>query len=206
MKTPEQIIKEYTRYIKTIAMRYNQPQYYDDMVSVGHMAAIQAYNRLDHSKINNDEKSYITTCIKGSIMNWLTNNARTIRIPRSIIENKDDDKRITSIPTISLDAPINDELDPMSDLIPSSDIYIYPDQNNELKSLYLALSQLKPEYQQIIELYFDLFDKGEPMTLEQIAIVKGQTKQNIAYKLDNAIKKLQKIMGADIQKIRNKNK
>ena len=186
-KTPEQIIKEYSRYINTIANRMGQELFFDDMVQVGRLAAIQAYERLDESKINDDEKSYITTCIKGSIMNFLTNNARTIHIPANkLVEH--------TIPTISINIPLNDEGDTLEDVIPSSDTYIYPEQNNALKTLYFALDKLKPEYREIIELYYDLGDNSNPMTLREIAAIKNQTHQNIADKLNKAIKKLQKIM------------
>jgi RNA polymerase sigma factor (sigma-70 family) len=188
-KTPEQIIKEYTRYVQTIAMRYNQPQYLDDMISVGHMAAIQAYERLDESKINNDEKSYITTCIKGSIMNFLTNNARTIHIPANKVSEN-------SIPTISIDTPLNDEGDTLEDVIPSSDTYIYPEQNNALKTALMTLSEKE---RMIVELHLDLNDTSKPMTLKDIGDILGISRERTRQLYERAITKLQIHMGAEVK-------
>lgn len=201
-KTPDQIIKEYTRYIQTIAMRYNQPRYLDDMISVGHMAAIQAYERLDSSKIKNDEKSYITTCIKFEIMSFLSKNARTIAIPNSIQFNKDEEKRITTIPTISIETPINDEGDTLEDFIPSSDTYIYPEQNNALKTALMTLSEKE---RMIVELHLDLNDTSQPMTLKDIGDQLGVTRERTRQLYERAITKLQIHMGVPVQKHKIKN-
>jgi RNA polymerase sigma factor (sigma-70 family) len=184
MKNPEKIISEYLRYIKTIANRYNQPQYFDDMVQIGKIAAIDAYSRLDTTKINNDEKSYITTCIKGSIMNFLSNNARTIRIPKYI-------QKEVNIPTLSINLPINDDGGTIEDLLPSSDSYI-PIESNE--GLRIALLSLKPKQKLILEMYYDLQDNNEPMTFQQIGDELGISKQAVKQHLDNAITKLRKKM------------
>jgi RNA polymerase sigma factor (sigma-70 family) len=201
MKTPEQIISEYNRYILTVANRLGQPLFFDDLVQVGKLAAIQAYERLDHTKIKNDEKSYITSYIKGKMKNFLTSYLRTIQIPA----NKINEIHIT---TLSLSLPINDDGDSLENVIPSNDTYIYPEANNELKSLYLALDKLKPDYKELIQLYFNLNEKEntKPMTIEEIAQLKNTTRQNIAFKISNAISKLQKIMGVEVKKIRNTNK
>jgi len=194
-KTPEQIIKSFDRYIKTIAMRYNQPQYLDDMISVGHMAAIQAYERLDESKINNDEKSYITTCIKGSIMNFLTNNARTIHIPANkLVEH--------TIPTISINIPLNDEGDTLEDVIPSSDTYIYPEQNNALKTALMTLSEKE---RMIVESHLDLNDNSQPMTLKDIGDILGISRERTRQLYERAITKLQIHMGAEVKSNKIKN-
>ena len=187
MKTNNQIIKDYDRYIKTIAMRMGQPEYLDDMIQIGRIAAIDAYNRLDPTKIVNDEKSYITTCIKGSIKTFLTENARTIRIPNNKVNQ-------VSIPTISLNTPINDDGDTVEDLIPSSDSDVYPEQNEALKSLYLALSQLKPKYQLILKMYYDLNDNDKPKTLQAIGDELGISKEAVRKQLAIAIKQLKEKM------------
>lgn len=200
MKTPEKIISEYTRYVKTIAMRLNQPQYLDDIISVGHMAAIEAYGRLDHSKINNDEKSYITTCIKGSIMNFLTTNARTIKIPRNVQQNKDEDARITTIPTISLSTPLNDEGDVLEDLIPSSEPTTPIEPNEALKNALMTLNEKERE---ILTLHLDLNDESEPMTLADIGKLLGVSRERARQLYQGAISKLQVEMGVPIQKHKN---
>lgn len=195
-KTPEQIIKEYNRYIKTIAMRYNQPQYLDDIISIGQMAAIEAYGRLDHSKINNDEKSYITTCIKGSIMNFLTTNARTIKIPRNVLQHKDEDERITTIPTISTSTPINDDGDVLESVLTDGDVYVYPEPDNKLKNALMTLSDKERE---ILTLHLDLNDQGEPMTLSDIGKSMGVSRERARQLYQKAISKLQVEMGAEVK-------
>lgn len=196
-KTPEQIIKEYTRYTQTIAMRYNQPQYLDDMISVGHMAAIQAYERLDPSKINNDEKSYITTCIKGSIMNFLTTNARTISIPRNVQQHKDEEERITTIPTISTSTPLNDDLSVLEDFLVASDDYIPPTQNESLKTALMTLSEKE---RLVLELHLDLNDESEPITLKAVGDQLGVSRERARQLYQRAISKLQVELGAEIKK------
>jgi RNA polymerase sigma factor (sigma-70 family) len=196
MKTPEQILKEYTRYIKTIAMRYNQPQYLDDMISVGHMAAIQAYERLDPSKINNDEKSYITTYIKGSIMNFLTTNARTISIPRNVQQHKDEEERITTIPTISTSTPVGDDGSTIEDFIPSNEHYISPEPNKAIKTALMTLSEKE---RLVVELHLDLNDTSQPMTLKAVGDELGVSRERARQLYQRAISKLQLEMGAEIK-------
>ncbi len=177
------VIKKYIRYITTISMRMGQPEYIDDMIQIGRMAAIDAYGRLDPTKIVNDEKSYITTCIKGAIKNFLSENARTIRIPNKRIND-------VSISTISLNTPINDDGDTIEDLIQSDHTDIYPEQNEAIKSLYLALSQLKPKHQLMIKMYYDLNDDDQPMTLQSIGDELGITKEAVRQQLSKAYEKL----------------
>jgi RNA polymerase sigma factor (sigma-70 family) len=197
MKTPEQIIKEYNRYIKTIAMRYNQPQFIDDMISVGQMAAIQAYERLDQSKINNDEKSYITTYIKGSIMNFLTTNARTISIPRNVQQHKDEEERITTIPTISTSTPVGDDGSTIEDFIPSNEHYISPEPNKAIKTALMTLSEKE---RLVLELHLDLNDTSQPMTLKAVGDELGVSRERARQLYQRAITKLQGELGAEVKK------
>ena len=199
------IIKEYHRYIESVANRYRLPEHHQDLMQIGRIAAIQSYDTFDPTK-SNEIKGHICANIKYAISKYVDENLRTIRIPNHILYSKDEEDKAMMITTLQLDLVINDEGGTVIDLIPSDHTDIYPEVNETSKSLKKALSQLKPEYREVIELYFDLDDEGEPMTLREIAQLKGKTHQNIADKLNKAVKQLQKIMGADIQKIRNTNK
>ncbi len=184
MKTHDQILKEYNRYIQTVAMRMGQPQYTEDLIQIGRIATLQAYERLDPTKIKNDEKSYITTCIKGSMKNFLTDNARTIKIPAY-------KQSEVNIPTISISTPVGDKGSTIEDFIVSSDDYIPLEPNKKLRE---ALMQLKPKYKTIITLYFDLEDNSKPKTLREIADELGISFQAVNQQLKLAIIKLKKEM------------
>jgi RNA polymerase sigma factor (sigma-70 family) len=201
----KQLISEYYRYIESVANRYRLPEHHQDLMQVGRIAAVQSYSTYDPTK-SNDIKGHICANIKYAISKYVDENLRTIRIPNHILYSTDEEDKAMMITTLQLDLVINDEGGTVIDLIPSDHIDIYPEQNETSKSLKNAISQLKPEYREVIEMYFDLGDQGEPMTLREIAKVKGKTHQNIADKLTKAITKLQGIMGADITKIRKSNK
>jgi RNA polymerase sigma factor (sigma-70 family) len=184
MKTHDQILKDYNRYIQTVAMRMGQPQYTEDLIQIGRIAALQAYSRLDETKIKNDEKSYITTCIKGSMKNFLTDNARTIKIPAY----KQGEVHIS---TLSINTPVGDEGSTVEDFIASSEDYIPLQPNEKLRE---ALTQLKPKYKTIITMYFDLEDNSQPKTLREIAVELGMSFQAVNQQLKLAITKLKKEM------------
>jgi len=179
------VIKSFDRYILRVASRFNQPEYLQDLIQIGRMAALDASTKYDSSK--GTIIAYTTTYIKYQMMNFLTENVRTIRIPNNKVTQ-------VSIPTISLNTPINDDGDTVEDLIPSIDSDIYPEQNEALKSLYLALSQLKPQYQLIVRMYFDLDDNNKPMTLQAIGDKLGISKEAVRQQLEKAIKKLKEKM------------
>lgn len=189
MKTHEQILKDYNRYIQTVAMRMGQPQYTEDLIQIGRIAALQAHSRLDDNKIKNDEKSYITTCIKGSMKNFLTENARTIKIPAY----KQGEVHIS---TISISTPVGDEGSTVEDFIVESEPSTPKEPNDALKK---ALMTLNEKERMVLEMHLDLNDESEPMTLSAIGDVIGVTRERARQLYQGAITKLQLQMGAEVK-------
>jgi len=190
MKTHEQILKDYNRYIQTVASRFGQSQYLDDLIQIGRIAALQAYERLDETKIKNDEKSYVTTCIKGSMKNFLTDNARTIKIPAK-------QQSEVHIPTISISTPIGDEGSTLEDFIPSSEDYTPTKPNEALKT---ALMTLNEKERLVVELHLDLNDESQPMTLSAIGDQLGLSRERVRQIYDKAITKMQIELGVEVKK------
>lgn len=190
MKTPEEkILKDYNRYIQTVASRFGQPKYLDDLIQIGRIAALQAHSRLDNNKIKNDEKSYITTCIKGSMKNFLTENARTIKIPAK----KQGEVHIS---TISISTPVGDEGSTVEDFIVESEPSTPKEPNEALKK---ALMTLNEKERMVLEMHLDLNDESEPMTLKAVGDIMGVTRERARQIYQGAITKLQSQLGAEIK-------
>ena len=180
-KKAKEIIKEYNQYIRTVANNFKQPLYTQDLEQVGRLAAINAYQHLQEGK---DPKSYITTCIKGAMKNYLTQNARTIRIPAHQVFKMD------SISVDSLNVPINDSGEELSNNIPQE----VSEVQNENKALKNALNALKPNRRKVIEMYFDLNDTSKPKTFREIGEELGITKQAVQQVFAKAMKEIEQIM------------
>lgn len=179
----KEIIKEYDRYILKVANNFNQSLYTEDLIQVGRLEAINAYQRLIDGK---DPKSYITTCIKLKMKSYLTTNARTIRIPAHMVFKMD------SIPVDSLDTEFNENGELLYNNIASE----VSEVQNEYKGLRNALNTLKPKWRTIIEMYFDLGDTNKPKTFKEIGEVLGISKQAVQLQY----KKAMKIMQVELQK------
>jgi RNA polymerase sigma factor (sigma-70 family) len=180
-KKAKEIIKEYNQYIRTVANNFKQPLYTQDLEQVGRLAAIKAHQHLKEGK---NPKSYITTCIKGAMKNYLTQNARTIRIPAHQVFKMD------SIPVDSLDVEINESGEHLSNNIPSE----VSEAQNDNKALKNALNQLKPNRRKVIEMYFDLNDTSQPKTFREIGEELGITGQAVQQVFARAMKQLEQIM------------
>lgn len=177
-KTPEEIIKEYDRYIRTVANNFQQPLYIDDLIQIGRLAAINAHQRLIEGR---DPKSYITTCIKFEMKKYLSQNARTIRLPNNVVFKMD------SIPVISLDIEMNENGELLGNNIPSD----VSEVQNENKALKNALNALKPKWKKIVEMYFDLQDKDKPKSFREIGEELGISRQAVQEQFAKAMKKIE---------------
>lgn len=182
-KKAEEIIKEYDRYIRTVANNFNQSLYTEDLIQIGRIEAIDAHQRLIEGK---DSKSYITTCIKGAMKKYLTQNARTIRIPSNQVF------KIDSIPVYSLDIETNENGELLCNNIPSE----VSEVQSENKGLRNALNALKPKWKLIVEMYFDLQDTNQPKTFKEIGEELGISRQAVCLQY----KKAMKIIQSELQK------
>lgn len=181
------IIKTFDRYILRVASRHNQPEFQSDLIQIGRMAALDAASKFDSTK--GSLTAFTTTYIKYEMMKFLTNNARTIRIPAN-------QQSEVHIPTISISTPIGEEGSTIEDFIPASDTYIPPTQNEALKTALMTLSEKE---RLVLELHLDLNDESEPMTLKAIGDMMGVSRERARQIYQKAITKMQIEMGAKVK-------
>ncbi len=163
MKTFEQTLQHYKRYILVTASSFNQDEFLLDLQQEGYIALHEAYINYDDSK--GEFHSYALVMIKGYMKNFLTNNARTIRVPSHQL-NKTHKKYNDSVEipsTISLDSNLNDNTSTLKNFMAS------PIEEDEIdySRLHIALNNLKDKQRIIIEKYYG-FGDTDKMTLQQI--------------------------------------
>ena len=193
----KELINKYIRFIKLVAMKKNQPMYLDDLIQIGRISIIKANEKY----IPNDNCSFLSYAriiIENDMNSFLSENTSTVYFPKS--------QRLkgNSIHIKSIDAPINDEGDTLVDLLPSSEPYIPIKPNEALRE---ALSSLNPKQRKIIDMYFNLADDDQPMTIQQIADHYGVSKQNISLYIKRIISLLRvemKVTGITELRLKNK--
>jgi len=197
----KQLLSEYYRFIESVANKYRLPEHHQDLMQVGRIAVVESFQTFDSTK-SNDLKGHICANIKYAINKYVDQNLRTIRIPANILYSKEEEDAAMMVTTVSANLQINDDGDTLEQLLPSTDTYVYPEPNETLKTLLMHFDKLKPKYQDVIRLAYDLDDTGQPMTYREISEVLGMTKQGVEYIHTQAIKQLQKLYGLEPTKIR----
>ena len=156
-ETFEETLKLYKRYIQICATRVNRDELIDDLIAEANIGLLRAYN--EYVDTNGSFHSFAASHIKYSILNYLTNNSRTIRLPSSIqnaTKYKHQMERIKK--TISLNSPIDVEgNNTIEDTIECNNFPNDYDNTNDVIRYVLNnyLSQLKPKYKTIIYKYFN---------------------------------------------------
>jgi len=210
----DKLVNSNLRFVISVAKQYQgQGVPLVDLISEGNYGLIKAATKFDHTK-GFRFISYAVWWVKQSILQSLSENSRTVRLPINITnqltkikkeiaqfeqENHrpptdlDMDLSVLSHPTCgSLNDKINEDGDEVLDLV-SDDSFIRPDEDfygeDVLKSeLEKTLSILSERERTIINMYFGV--DGHPMTLEQIGDEFELTKERIRQIKEKALRKL----------------
>jgi RNA polymerase primary sigma factor len=210
----EFLIKANLRFVISIAKEYqNQGLPLVDLINEGNYGLIKAAKKFDYTR-GFRFISYAVWWIRQSILQCLSDNSRTVRLPVNITNqlskiNKEiaqfeqlNHRRPTDLevdmsalnhPTCtSLNDKINEEGDELVDLIednsfgrPDDDFYSDEILKNNLEK---TLSILSDRERNIINMYFGI--DGSAMTLEQIGEEYGLTKERIRQIKEKSLRKL----------------
>ena len=211
----DKLVNSNLRFVISVAKEYQgQGVPLVDLISEGNYGLIKAATKFDHTK-GFRFISYAVWWVKQAILQSLSDDSRTVRLPVNITnqlskirreiaqfeqENQrqptdlDMDLSVLSHPKCgSLNDKINEDGDEVIDLIVDN-TFIRPDEDfyaeNKLKSeLKKTLSVLNDRERDIINMYFGI--DGSPMTLEQIGDEYGLTKERIRQIKVKALRKLQ---------------
>ena len=197
-ETYEETLLKAQRYINAVCSKMNQEEHYNDMQNIGREGLWMA-----HTRFNSDEgrefHPYAITYIKTYIMNYLTNNARTIRIPAQ----KQREEDFYENKTISTNTPISDEGSAtIEDLIAGDKIDYWngeeindePDWLQEARTRLLTqyISELNTKDQRILLMYY-----AQGKTTTQIGKELNITRQGASNQLGAAVQKLQSKFGLE---------
>ena len=212
-KYNEELIKGNLRFVISIAKMYqNQGMDLLDLISEGNIGLIKAAERFDPTS-GLKFISYAVWWVRQSIIAFLTDNSRTIRIPSNLVQesqkqrkeqiNPEDNFLIeedsiipnqnTNLPyCIGLYREINEEGDQLIDVIPNAEAEspdaILNSPEEMKKKVTMMLSILDEREKTIIERYYGL--NGIECNLEDLGEEFGCTKERIRQLRDKAIKKL----------------
>lgn len=213
-RAQDKLVSANLRFVISIAKEYQgQGVPLVDLISEGNYGLIKAAKKFDHTK-GFRFISYAVWWVKQSILQSLSENSRTVRLPvnitnqlmkikREISQFEQDNHRpptdvdmdltILQHPTCtSLNDKINEDGDEILDLIPDNS-FIRPDEDfygeemlkNEMEK---TLSVLSDRERKIINMYFGI--DGNSLTLEQIGDEFGLTKERIRQIKEKALRKL----------------
>lgn len=213
-RAQDKLVNSNLRFVISVAKEYQgQGVPLVDLISEGNYGLIKAATKFDHTK-GFRFISYAVWWVKQSILQSLSENSRTVRLPINITsqlskikkeiarfeqENHrpptemDMDLSVLSHPTCgSLNDKINEDGDEVLDLVPDES-FNRPDEDfygeDVLKGeLEKTLSVLSERERNIINMYFGI--DGHPMTLEQIGDEFLLTKERIRQIKEKALRKL----------------
>ncbi len=211
-KALNELVNANLRFVIKIAKDYqNQGVSLADLISEGNYGLITAAQKFDHTK-GFRFISYAVWWIKQAIKHCLNENSRTVRLPANMINKlsklrkesevfeknnersaTDNDVEYVEVPYCnSLSSPINEDGDVLGDLL-SDDIFGNPDEiiseeENIKRQLHKAMKGLSDREKDIIYCYFGI--NGHPLTLSQIGMEYGLTKERIRQIKESAIRKI----------------
>lgn len=194
-KQYNQLLKQWSRYIEKIANSWSNgdDELTKDLEQEGRIALLT----LDYQPNKGDEETYVKMMIRMAMKKYLTNNLRTVRIPSHIQHSSEwkDDTQIMS--RVSLDAKVFEDSDTtVADLIVINEEDTTPtDEELTFKERYKkAINELKPQWQYILLNYYGYNENESPMTLEELGIEIGISKQAVSLQLAKAKEKIREIM------------
>lgn len=186
--TIEKLISTYRRYIHKVSQSLTTDNYIQqELVSVANISLWNAYQRFDKSQ--GEFHSYAISYIKGAMLNYLTDNTRTIKIPANKIHQLNREGEASYISTLSMDKEYEDDFN-LGDTIAEQVEDKSLDDSQELVRALLKqyLSQLKEQWQKILSMRYI-----EDMTMIDIGKELNISTEAVRQQHDNAIAKLQQL-------------
>jgi RNA polymerase sigma factor (sigma-70 family) len=186
----EDLLKQYQRYLIKVASTLTKDDYIkEELIAEGNIGLWKAYQR--YTEGDGELHSYLISYIKGYMLNYLTTNTRTIKVPANIVHHINRTEGLEFTSTLSLDKKIGDEdSSTLGDMVEDhyEDNYL-DDQQESIRSLLRQyLNQLKERYQTILKLrYF------EEKTYLEISDELNTSVENIRQQHDKAINQLQEL-------------
>jgi RNA polymerase primary sigma factor len=213
----ERLVLSNLRFVISIAKDYqNQGIPLSDLINEGNMGLIRAAYKFDHTK-GFKFISYAVWWVKQSILQFINDNSRLIRLPTNVINKvssikkeqndfqllndgefvegyEDLDMELSAYHNnncTSIHKTINEEGDELVDILGYEEEEDYYEVTDHLKEeLNNALSLLEDRERDIIECYYGINTDHEAMTLEGIGDKYGITKERVRQVKERAIKKL----------------
>lgn len=178
MNVEEQIKKYFPQVLLNARqLGNNNEELINDLIQEGNIAIFNAVT--NYKETTGPFTPYVIKCIKFSMYTFLDNNKRTIRIPMNKVKNKEFIKTVKQPFSID-DENINVEIPD----VPAP-------ANEEKEIIKAAISTLKPNEQELINLYFGFNNLMEDsLNLQEIGELTKTSKQNISVKLIKILSKL----------------
>lgn len=209
-----QLVKANLRFVVSIAKEYmergvNLP----DLINEGNYGMVKAAKRFDHTR-GFRFISYAVWWVKQSMLQYLNEHSRTIRLPTNALSkinqlkkelddydldtqnlSHEDFEFLNKYPKCgSINHIISEEGNELSDLLCDEPIKDYDDMKSEdmelKKNIAECLGILEEREKEILIYYYGLSESDESMTLETIGNKYGLTKERVRQIKGKAIKKL----------------
>ena len=186
----EKLISTYRRYLIKVASNLTTDDYIkEELISEGNIGLWKAYQR--YTEGDGEMHSYLISYVKGHMLNYLTTNLRTIKIPANIVHHINRTEGLSFQTTLSLDTKMGDE--DSSTLGEMVEDHIEDNSMDDLAEAKLGLlrhyiPKLKEQYQTIIKLrYF------KENNYEEIGEHLNISREAVRLQHDKAINKLQEL-------------
>jgi RNA polymerase primary sigma factor len=201
----QELLEGNLRFVITVSKQYqNQGLDLSDLIAEGNYGLMKAIENFDWTK-RLRFISYAVWWVRQSILQSLNENARTIRLPVSVVQElhrakKELDSAGVELPekfatlpyTINLDNPLNEEGDTLLDIIVNPNAELadanLSTEDTLKKKLIEMLDVLDNRERVIIEDYFGL--SGNTRTLEDIGGDFSLTKERVRQIKEKALRKL----------------
>lgn len=214
-KAIHELVKANLRFVIKIARDYKDNGVgLADLISEGNYGLIKAAKKFDHTR-GFRFITYAVWWIKQSILQYLNEHARTIRLPVNILTKiyqlkrelddydietqniKDEDYELLNrYPTVgSLNHIVGDQQSEIADFLEDDDPDRSSDEIEEMDfqlkgDINDCLEVLEEREKEILIYYYGLSESQETMTLEMIGDIYGLTKERVRQIKGKAIKKL----------------
>lgn len=185
------LVSENMNYVKAIASKYrNRGVEFDDLVSEGYMAMVQAAQKYDQRR-NTPFAAYAAPFIRKAMEQAI---ALQGSLYTSSAQQKSDKPTATQGKTLSIDAPLDSARQyTLLDMIASKDIP-NADYDVDIKQILEELSEglekLEPREREVVRCFYGF---GRPhLTLQEIAAEQGLKRERARQIRDKALRKLSK--------------
>lgn len=190
----ENLISTYRRYILKVASTLSNDDYIkQELVAEGNIGLWKAYQR--YTLGDGEMHSYLISYIKGYMLNYLTTNLRTIKVPANVVHHINRTEGLEFTSTLSLDTKIGDE--DSSTLGEMVEDHIEDNSMDDIAEAKLGLlrhfiPKLKEQYQIIIKLRY-----YQEKNYEEIGQHLNISREAVRLQHDKAISKLQEFFKVD---------